>query len=314
MPKKAQSKPHNSPARRVAQLTPVSPSHHPMVSARWLAGAVVLSLAAAAFCGWGVLCLMFWLGGWQLLYHPTSALAKTPSAGIGVPFDSIQFAPNVSGIPELHGWWIPCEPPGRFTVVYLHGASGNMGDSLDAFIPIRAARVNIFTFDYRGYGTSHFEHPSEKRWRQDAESALQYLTDTRHIPPGSIVLAGKDLGADLALQMAAAHPDLAGVILDNPLPDPTRAIFDDPRARLVPAHILVSDRWNITGPAANLRIPSLWFFHAESTPQDRSADAQLFNEVNAPRMDVWLRNQSRDQAEITATLSRWLDGLSPKSP
>jgi hypothetical protein len=311
--KKAQTKPLNSNSRRAAQPTAVSPSHHPTVSARWLAGAVSLSLAAAGFCGWGVLCLIFWQGGWQLLYHPTSAMVSTP-ARIGIPFDSIEFAPNVSGIPQLHGWWIPCEPSARYTVIYLHGASGNMGNSLDAFIPIRAAHVNIFTFDYRGYGTSHFEHPSEERWRQDAESALQYLTDTRHIPQRSIVLAGKDLGADLALEMAAEHPDLAGVILDNPILDPTSAIFDDPRAGLVPAHLLVSDRWDTTKPAANLRIPSLWLFNPESTPRDRAADGQLFNEVNAPRMDVWSRSQSRDETEFANALARWLDGLSPKSP
>jgi len=311
-PKKAPTTPRRSNSTRAAQPATVSPARHPTVSARWLAAAVGLSLAAAALCGWGALCLIFWQGSWQLLYHPTSAVVGTP-ARIGLPFDSIEFAPDASGMPQLHGWWIPYEASTRYTVVYLHGASGNMGDSVDDLIPIRAAHVNIFTFDYRGYGLSHFVHPSEARWRDDAESALNYLIGTRHIPPGSIVLAGKDLGADLALEMAGAHPELAGVILDNPLPDPTRAIFDDPRARLVPAHLLVSDRWNLMNPARNLRTPSLWFFLADSTPQVRSVDGQLFGVAKSLKMDVWLNSQSHDSADIANALSRWLDGLPQKS-
>jgi len=47
--------------------------------------------------------------------------------------------------------------------------------------------------DYRGYGQSKFARPSEARWREDAESALRYLTATRHIAANSIVLVGRDL-------------------------------------------------------------------------------------------------------------------------
>ena len=66
------------------------------------------------------------------------------------------------------------------------------------------AGLNVFAFDYRGYGQSHFAHPSETRWREDAESALSYLTGTRHIPANAIILVGKDLGANLALEVAVS--------------------------------------------------------------------------------------------------------------
>ena len=124
--------------------------------------------------------------------------------------------------------------------------------------------LNIFAFDYRGYGQSHFAHPSETRWREDAESALAYLIGTRHIPANTIILVGKDLGANLALQVAAAHAELAGVVLEAPLESPTAAIFNDARARLVPARLLVSDRWQSTAAAGNVLIPSLWFYFAPS--------------------------------------------------
>ena len=63
----------------------------PIVSGRWLLGAVALMVAAAALCGWCALCLLFWQGSWQLLYHPASAVARTP-ASAGLAFDSVGFA------------------------------------------------------------------------------------------------------------------------------------------------------------------------------------------------------------------------------
>ena len=86
-----------------------------------------------------------------------------------------------------------------------------------------------------------------------------YLRGTRHVAPGSIVLIGSGLGANLACEIGAAHPELAGVVLDGPLVSPEDAVFRDPRARLVPAHWLVRDRWNWSSCRERLRIPSLWF-------------------------------------------------------
>jgi len=45
----------------------------PTVSGRWLLAGAGLALVAAALCSWGTLCLLFWQGSWQLLYHPSRA-------------------------------------------------------------------------------------------------------------------------------------------------------------------------------------------------------------------------------------------------
>ena len=161
------------------------PAHHhftpPTVSARWLLSAIAIVIPAAAFCAWAVLCLLFWQGGWQLLYHPTSTITRTPG-NLGLPFDPVRSAPTDTGAPQLQGWWIP-SPTARYIVLFLHGQDGNLSDTLDDLSRLHAANVNILAFDYRGYGQSFFVHPSEARMRQDTESALSYLTATRHIDP-----------------------------------------------------------------------------------------------------------------------------------
>jgi hypothetical protein len=194
-------KPQPKPVPRPARTNAATPT----ISGRWLLSAIAIVVPLAAFCAWAVLCLLFWQGSWQLLYHPTSAITRTP-ASVGLAFDPVGFAPTDTGAPQLQGWWISAAPSARNTVLYLHGQNGNLADTLDDLASLHAAGVNVLAFDYRGYGQSQFAHPSEARWRQDSEWALQYLTATRHVDPRTIVLDGRALGANLALEVAAAHP------------------------------------------------------------------------------------------------------------
>lgn len=296
-----------APARTAPRAQSSAP---PTVSGRWLVSALVIALVGALVCAWGTLCILFWQGSWQLLYRPASAVTRTPAA-VNLPFESVGFATNASGEPQLRGWWIPsASSQPQFTALYLHSQTGNLGDVVNALPPYHQAGLNIFAFDYRGYGQSHFEHPSEKRWREDAESALQYLTGTRHIPASSILIIGRSLGADLALEVAAAHPDLAGIILEQPDEHPTAAIFRDARARLVPAHLLVSDRWDTNTAASNLLIPSLWFYWApaEMTPLEGEAPP-MYRSVPARKTIVWLSKSPGDERQFNAALSAFLDQL-----
>jgi uncharacterized protein len=277
----------------------------PTVSGRWLLGALGITLVAAIFCAWASLCLLFWQGHWQLLYHPTAIVARTP-ASVGVTFEPVGFAATETGQLRLQGWWIPAAADARFsqfTVLYLHGQNGNLGDSVDALAQLHSVGVNILAFDYRGYGQSQFVRPSETHWRQDAEWALAYLTQTRHIDSHKIVLHGDRLGANLAVEVAAAHPELGGVVLESPLEDPVSAIFNDPRARLIPAHELARDRYDLSAAATALRIPSLWFLR-EGANQPAAYRPEL-----SPKMLVWLGSGASGEKAFSEAYARWLDGL-----
>lgn len=301
--------PNKKPQLRVvagsqrARSSPAQPAQPPTVSPRWLLGAIALTLLAAIVCAWASLCLLFWQGSWQLLYHPSSKISITP-ASAGLPYSPVGFAATDTGQLRLQGWWIPAAPDAPFrgyTILFLHGQNGNLGDSVDALARLHAAGANVFAFDYRGYGQSQFAHPSEARWRQDANWALAYLTGTRGIDPHTIVLAGDRLGANLALEVAAAHPHLAGVVLESPLLDPLSAVFDDPRAHLVPARLLVRDRYDLSAAAAELRIPSLWFL-----PANDSGYSSLLESISAPRQTVGL---TPGESEISQALAKWLASL-----
>lgn len=290
----------------------VATSAHPRVSARWLFSAVALVIAAAAVCVWSVLCLLFWQGSWQLLYHPAAAVTRTP-ADAGLTFDSVTFATTDAGVAKLSGWWIPADahtPYGRFTFTYLHSQDGNLGDTVDALARLHAAGVNVLAFDYRGYGKSVFSRPSETHWREDAEWAVEYLVQTRHINPATIVLDGTGLGANVALEVAAEHAALAGVVMNSPSTAPINAVFNDPRARLVPARLLNHDRYDLMHPAGELRIPLLWFTPtAPAGHGSETREPEPYQKVNSPKMLVWLDGSGIESKQYRNALGRWLDSL-----
>jgi len=299
------------------KFTSTATTAPPTVSGRWILAAAGLAIAAAVVCSWGVLCLLFWQGSWQLLYRPTAAVTRTP-ASVGLPFDPVGFAATEAGEPRLRGWWIPAGQDARysrFTVLYLHGQDGNLGDAVDALAALHTVGVNVLAFDYRGYGQSQFVHPSEARWREDAEWALQYLTATRPIAPGTIILDGNALGANLALEIGAQHAELAGIVLREPLDAPTDAIFRDPRAKLVPAHLLVRDRFDAEPAAVALHIPSLWLI--APAPSNRTAGQPQYpagyNSIAAQKMLVWLQPSHPPDQHFADAYSRWLDDLPAKT-
>jgi pimeloyl-ACP methyl ester carboxylesterase len=315
--RKHPSRPPSAFDKAMDDLKNQPPSAFPNVSPRWLLKAAAIALLAALAFAWLTLCLLYWQGSWQLLYHPKSEITRTP-ASAGLAFEAINFAAAETGQPQLTGWWLPTPTASR-TVLYLHGADGNLSDTVETLAALRQQNLTIFAIDYRGYGKSlpmqSAGHPNEKQLRQDAEWALTWLTLTRNIPAKSIVVYGSGLGANIAAELAADHSELAGVILDHPSADPLAPVFNDPRSHLVPAHRLVKDQYDLFGAATHLKLPSLWLL-----PQgkDRNEDKSrlwitpvgpVYDRVPGQKMVVWVAQPATADLHFSETLHRWLDDL-----
>ena len=136
-------------------------------------------------------------------------------------------------------------------------------------------------------------------------------TGTRHVAPGSIVLDGAGLGANLALEVAAAHPELAGVIVESPVADPMSAIFEDARARMVPARLLVRDRYDLDAAAAgSVRVPVLWFAAVSGAAGDFAGGVRS---VRRSQKDAGVgESRSKRDQQIEDAMTRWMDGLASR--
>src|SRR5271170_867266 len=107
MPKPQRQKPEGTPASkaRVAGSSHTLRPQQDLISGKWLLSALGIVLGAAVICAYATLCLLFYQGSWQLIFHPSRTVSTAPN----VPYQEIQFDYTETGKPQLTGWWIPAE-------------------------------------------------------------------------------------------------------------------------------------------------------------------------------------------------------------
>ncbi|MBN1189359.1 MAG: alpha/beta hydrolase [Dehalococcoidales bacterium] len=148
----------------------------------------------------------------HFIYYPDKEAGPEPS-NMGLSFEDVTFTAE-DGI-KLHGWFIPGDTD--LTWLWFHGNAGNICHRLEnLYLLHNKLGVNIFIFDYRGYGSSQGK-PTEKGTYLDAEAAVAWLHSKPGIRKNRIVYFGRSLGTAVAVETAVRHPP-AGLILESAFP------------------------------------------------------------------------------------------------
>jgi fermentation-respiration switch protein FrsA (DUF1100 family) len=135
----------------------------------------------------------------RFIYFPSRELLATPRKW-QLPFEEVWFGPEAG----LHGWFVPGSSP--VTFLWLHGNAGNISHRLEWLQRLHSRLgVNVFIFDYQGYGQSR-GYPSEENTYRDARAALHYLRMRGDVEVDRIVYFGKSLGGAVAVQLASEEP------------------------------------------------------------------------------------------------------------
>jgi hypothetical protein len=234
-----------------------------LVEVRWILTALAAVFAVALLCAYTTICVLFSHSQWQLVLHPQRTVAATPSS-LGLNFTEVHFGADATGQPQLDGWFIPSDnptsaqsPTNAPTALLLHSGDGSMADALPQATALHNVHLNVLLFDYRGFGHSSGQHPTEASMQADAETALTYLTSTRSIPISSIVLYGNGVGGSLAVRLSAEHPALPALILQSPDGDFETRVRQDVRSRLVPVSLLFDQNFPLADPLHKLTTPKL---------------------------------------------------------
>jgi uncharacterized protein len=276
---------HTPPPGWKSPLTP----QQPLASARWILGGFAATILLAALCVYATFCLLFWQGQWQLVFQPSRIITVTP-ASVGMKYDEIRFDATETGILRLNGWWIPADRSGSAgTLLFLHDGSGSLSQAVPQLQVLHQLGLNIFAFDYRGFGKSANIHPSQASTYEDADAAWRYLTDTRHLSPSTIVLDGVGLGAAIAVETAGRNPQVAGLILEDPKPPILDSLQFDARTRLLPIRLLFHDRFDPTKTLAGLRTPKLMLYSA----QDKNG--LYYDQAEDPKQRATVTDRFRDE-------------------
>jgi fermentation-respiration switch protein FrsA (DUF1100 family) len=101
---------------------------------------------------------------------------------------------------KLHGWFFPQKE--EFPVIlFCHGNAGNISHRLENIQLLLGQKLQVFIFDYRGYGKSS-GRPSEDGLQVDGVAAYDYLTKSEHISASKIIPFGRSLGAAVAIEIS----------------------------------------------------------------------------------------------------------------
>ena len=168
-----------------------------------------LILAACLYAG--ITALVYFRQS-SLIYYPNIAgrnLDASPQQ-IGLAFEDVELLTEDKV--RLHGWFIPSDNA-RGTLLFFHGNAGNISHRLDSIAIFNRMNLDVFIFDYRGYGQSQ-GRVSETGTYLDAEAAWFYLVETRAIDADEIIVFGRSLGASIAAWLASRHRP-AALILES---------------------------------------------------------------------------------------------------
>jgi pimeloyl-ACP methyl ester carboxylesterase len=261
-----------------------------VVDPRWILTALGSVLGFAILCAYITTCVLFYRSQWQLALTPSRTVAATPA----LPLTAVRFGTDASGQPQLTGWWVPSGVSGARTALVLHAGTGSLSNMLPTADLLHAAGLNTLVFDYRGFGQSGGQHPNQQLMQEDAAAALRYLTDTRHIPLSQIVVFGQGVGAALAAELCAQHPEIRDLIVEDAKGDVDRQLSSDPRASLVPAHRLFNQKFALAQPLRSLATPKLLITH---TP---GGAPQFIQNAADPKVTVELPVQADPKLEVEA--------------
>jgi len=186
------------------------------------------------------------------VFHPTRTLDATPAA-LGRNFEDVNFIAEDGT--RLNGWFLPVETNSarsELVVLVCHGNGGNISHRLDLADTLLGAGLNVFLFDYRGYGRSE-GRPSERGTYLDAHAAYDWLR-SKGFRASGILAFGESLGGGVASELASSV-ETGGLILQSTftsIPDIGADLFP-----WLPVRMLARIRYDTCSRLPQVRVPVL---------------------------------------------------------
>jgi uncharacterized protein len=199
----------------------------------------------------------------RFLFVPTQAIEQTP-AKYGLTYKEVWLPIGDQGN-RLYAWWIPAQSKTTPTVLYCHGNGHNVGEVSELASRFHKMGLSVFAFDYRGYGKSEGEFPSETAIYVDAERAWDYLIQDQKIPPKKIVMYGHSLGGAIAINLATHHPNAGGLIVQSSFTTALEMARRNWWTAIVPVNVLLNQRFESIRKVSQLQMPVLYLHGTADT-------------------------------------------------
>ena len=234
----------------------------------------------------------------QLIFFPDRDVTRAP-ADVGLHYEDAWF--TAANGAQLHGWFIPAAGgESADTLVWFHGNAGNIGDRTDNLLILsRRLSVNVFIFDYRGYGNSNGK-PSERGLYADGEAALAYLRARGDVDMTRLTLFGRSLGCAVAIELATRHP-VKAVILESPFTsiDAMARRMRGGLTSLIPTSWVVRSKFDSLSKIGNIHSPILLLHGDRDDIVPIEMAHELFATANAPKRFYPINGAGHNDTVVT---------------
>jgi fermentation-respiration switch protein FrsA (DUF1100 family) len=245
---------------------------------------LVIGVVTAAALGYAGIIAYLMLAETSLVYLPAERPVAAPSPEFALRERAVRFA--ASDGTRLSAWVIPAaqaDSSGMWLLI-CHGNYGNIGygQRPEFYAFARDIGLNLFAFDYRGFGESEGA-PSERGVYDDAESAYRFLRDSLRVPAEQIVVFGHSLGSGVAIELASRVPAAALVVEGayTSIPDVGQKAYP-----YIPVKLVARNRFASIDKVGRITIPKLFLHSPTDDVIPLAFGKRLFDAAPEPRQFI----------------------------
>lgn len=200
--------------------------------------------------------------------------------------------------PRIHAWWWADANPDAPAILYLHGARWNMTGHVRRMEQFRRLGFSVFAIDYRGFGKSDGELPSEQMAYEDARAAWNWMAQ-RQPDASRRYIFGHSLGGAIAIDLAASFDGPAvpanGLIVEasfTSLADAATALTFS----WLPAKMLLTQKFDSLEKIGNVRMPVLVVHGTSDRLLPSRFSEALYQAAKSPKKLLLIENASHNNS------------------
>ncbi|UCB55017.1 MAG: alpha/beta hydrolase [Thiotrichales bacterium] len=268
------------------------------------------SLVIYTVVGLLLLNLMMYFQQPHMIFFPMSKLYQTPD-NWGLEYENVSF--TTEDQVKLHGWFLPNAESDN-VLLFFHGNAGNISHRRDSIEIFHRLGLNVFIFDYRGYGQSEGK-PDEQGLYRDANAAWHYLTEDKGFDADSIILFGRSLGGAVAAKLAA-EVQAQGLMLESTLSSArefAREVF-----KILSRLVVIRYDFNTLKHIQKVNCPVLVLHSPDDEIMPYRLGRKVYESANQPKQFVRMRGDHNtgfflSQPEYEQEMARWLRAITDSS-
>ncbi|QVM99451.1 alpha/beta fold hydrolase [Pseudomonas rhodesiae] len=187
---------------------------------------------------------------------------------------------------NIHAWWYPAASKNAPAILYLHGVRWNLTGQLFRIEQLHALGFSVLAIDYRGFGKSHGDLPSETTVYEDARIAWERFQVLQPDPQKRLIY-GHSLGGAVAIDLAAelgqqSPVPVRGLVIESTftsLADVATAVANTS----LPVRWLLSQKFDSIDKIADIRMPLLVVHGLDDRYVPPRFSQQLFAAAQEPK-------------------------------